>query len=123
MCAGCGYGLYRCSTRTTKRKLYYYRCLGSDAWRHLKHAVCKCPPIRQDYLDTLIWNEVIQLLEEPNLLQAEITRRMEAAKKSDPARQRQYHLQREQTRLEKSVDRLLTAYQESLLSLDELRKG
>jgi site-specific DNA recombinase len=122
VCQSCGYGLYRSSTRTTKRKLYYYRCIGSDAWRHLKHAVCECPPVRQDYLDDLVWNEVIRLLEDPTLLQAEITRRLEAAKQSDPAQQRQQHLMREQARLDKSMERLLTAYQESLLSLDELRK-
>ena len=122
VCERCGYGLYRSSTRTSKRKLCYYRCLGSDAWRHLKHAVCECAPIRQDYLDDVVWNEVIHLLEDPSLLQAEITRRLEAARNADPAQQRHQHLRREQTRLEKSIERLLTAYQESLLSLDELRK-
>ena len=122
VCANCGYGLYRCSTRTTKRKLYYYRCIGSDGWRRLKRDVCECAPVRQDYLDKLVWEEVVSLLEDPSLLQAELTRRLEAAKKADPARQRQQHLQREQSKLEKSVERLLTAYQESLLSLDELRK-
>jgi site-specific DNA recombinase len=33
VCERCGYGLYRSSARTTKQKLYYYRCIGSDAWR------------------------------------------------------------------------------------------
>jgi len=122
VCARCGYGLYRCSTRTTKHKLYYYRCLGSDSYRHLKHAVCECAPVRQDYLDKLVWEEVVNLLEDPSLLQAEITRRVEAAKKSDPTKKRQQHLQREQSRIEQSMERLLTAYQESLMSLDELRK-
>ena len=122
VCERCGYGLYRSSARTTKQKLYYYRCLGSDAWRRLKHAVCECPPLRQDYLDGVVWGEVIRLLEDPALLQAEITRRLEAAKNADPAQQRQQHLTREQARLEKSMERLLTAYQESLLSLDGLRK-
>jgi site-specific DNA recombinase len=122
VCERCGYGLYRTSTRTTKQKLGYYRCLGSDAWRRLKHAVCECPPIRQDYLDDVVWKEVIRLLEEPSLLEAEIRRRVEAAKQADPAQQRQQHLMLEQARLDKSTERLLTAYQESLLSLDELRK-
>lgn len=122
VCERCGYGLYRSSTRTSKQKLHYYRCLGSDAWRHLKHGVCECQPVRQDYLDGVVWDEVIRLLEDPTLLQAEITRRLEAAKKADPEQQRQQHLLREQTRLDKSMERLLTAYQESLLSLDELRK-
>ena len=34
VCRRCGYAYYRCTTRTTKRKLYYYRCLGSDGWRY-----------------------------------------------------------------------------------------
>jgi len=122
VCQRCGYGLYRTSTHSTKQKLSYYRCLGSDAWRQLKHAVCECPPVRQDYLDGVVWDEVIRLLEDPNLLQAEITRRLAAAKQADPTQQRQQHLLREQARLDKSMERLLTAYQESLLSLDELRK-
>jgi len=33
-CAECGYALYRTSTRSTARKISYYRCLGSDAWRY-----------------------------------------------------------------------------------------
>lgn len=122
VCERCGYGLYRSSARTSKQKLYYYRCIGSDAWRQLKHAVCECRPVRQDYLDNVVWGEVIRLLEDPTLLQAEITRRLAAAKQADPAQQRQEHLVREQARLGKSMERLLTAYQESLLSLDELRK-
>jgi len=122
VCERCGYGLYRSSARTSKQKLYYYRCLGSDAWRHLRQAVCECPPVRQDYLDSIVWDEVIRLLEDPTMLQAEITRRLEAAKQADPAQQRQQHLIREQARLDKSMERLLTAYQESLVTLDELRK-
>jgi site-specific DNA recombinase len=34
VCERCGYGLYRTSTQTSARKLSYYRCLGSDAYRH-----------------------------------------------------------------------------------------
>ena len=111
VCAHCGYALYRCSTRTSKRKLYYYRCLGSDRWRHIKHAVCESAPIRQDYLDELVWQEVVRLLENPSLVQAEIDRRLEAVQQADPAQQRLEHLNRERSRIEKSVDRLLTAYQ------------
>jgi site-specific DNA recombinase len=122
VCERCGYGLYRSSTRTSKHKLYYYRCLGSDAWRQWKHGVCECRPVRQDYLDAVVWDEVIRLLEDPTLLQAELTRRLEAAKEADPAQQRQQHLMREQARVDRSMERLLTAYQENLLTLDELRK-
>src|SRR5260370_34600032 len=30
VCEQCGYGLYRTSTHTSKQKLNYYRCIGSD---------------------------------------------------------------------------------------------
>src|SRR5437764_11344047 len=40
-CRKCGYALSRTSARTSARKINYYRCLGSDAWRHLGGAVCE----------------------------------------------------------------------------------
>jgi DNA invertase Pin-like site-specific DNA recombinase len=33
-CATCGYGYYRTSTRTARKTIYYYRCLGSDDYRY-----------------------------------------------------------------------------------------
>jgi site-specific DNA recombinase len=122
VCQHCGYALYRTSTRTSKRKLYYYRCLGSDAYRHLRGAVCQNRPIRQDAFDELIWQQILRLLNDPTLIQAEIERRMEAAKKADPLRQRETHLYREQLRLQKNIDRLVTAYQEELVTLEQLRR-
>ena len=56
------------------------------------------------------------------MIQSELDRRLAAAKTADPAKQRQKVLQRELARARKSMDRLLTAYQEDLLSLDELRR-
>src|ERR1700688_3569483 len=55
VCEKCGYALYRSSAQTTKQKLYYYRCLGSDAYRYRNGAVCDNRPIRQDYLDSFVW--------------------------------------------------------------------
>jgi len=121
VCERCGYALYRTSTRTSARKLYYYRCLGSDAYRHLRGAVCDNPPVRQDHLDAVVWKELVRLLEDPRVIQEELNRRLEAARKADPLKQRQASLHREQARLEKSMDRLLNAYQEGLVSLGQLR--
>ena len=104
-----------------RAKLYYYRCLGSDAYRHLRGAVCDNPPVRQDHLDAVVWKEVLRLLEDPGVIQEELNRRLEAAKKADPLKQREESLHREQTRLEKNMDRLLNAYQEGLVSLEQLR--
>jgi site-specific DNA recombinase len=121
-CSKCGYALSRTSTRSSARNIHYYRCLGSDAWRHLGGPVCDNRPVRQDLLDHVVWNEVVRLLEDPDLIQRELDRRLAAARTSDPTRQREKSLQRELRRTRNAIDRLLTAYQEELLSLDELRR-
>jgi site-specific DNA recombinase len=122
VCEQCGYGLYRTSTHTSKQKLNYYRCIGSDGYRRLNGPVCTNRPVKQDYLDQFVWSEIIRLLEDPGLIQTEIDRRREAAKKADPLRKREEELRREQARAEKSSERLVTAYQEGLLTLSQLRQ-
>ena len=122
VCQQCGYALYRCSTRTSKRKLYYYRCLGADAYRRLKGALCRNRPVRSDYLDKFVWDQIVCLLEDGTLIQAEIDRRKETARNTDPRRQRNEALRNEQARLGKNVERLVTAYQEGLLNLEQLRQ-
>src|ERR1022692_2543789 len=122
VCEQCGYGLYRTSTHTSKQKLNYYRCIGSDGYRRLNGPVCTNRPIRQDYLDRFVWDEIIRLLEDPGLIQTEIDRRREAAQKADPFCRREEELRREKARVEKSGERLVTAYQEGLLTLPQLRQ-
>jgi len=122
VCEQCGYGLYRTSAHTSKQKLNYYRCIGSDGYRRLNGPVCTNRPIRQDYLDGFVWSEIVRLLEDPELIQTEIDRRREAAQKADPLRRREEELLREKARVEKSSERLVTAYQEGLLTLPQLRQ-
>ena len=85
---------YRSSTRTTARKIYYYRCPGSDAWRHLGGPVCDSKPIRQDLLDEVVWREILKLLESPYLIQEELERRLAAARTASPVKRREENLQR-----------------------------
>jgi site-specific DNA recombinase len=122
VCEQCGYALYRTSTQTSKQKLNYYRCIGSDGYRRLNGPVCTSRPVRQDYLDQFVWSEMIRLLDDPGLIQTEIDRRRESARNADPLRKREEDLRREQTRVEKSGERLLTAYQEGLVTLAQLRQ-
>lgn len=121
-CSKCGYALSRTSTRTSARMIHYYRCLGSDAWRHLGGPVCDNQPVRQDLLDQVVWTEIIRLLEDPSLIQGELDRRLKVARTSDPTQRREKTLQRDVARIGKSMERLLTAYQEDLITLDELRR-
>ena len=122
VCNQCGYAYYRTSTRTSKRKLYYYRCLGSDDYRYKNGRVCNSRPIRQDYLDAVVWEQVIKLLEDPEIVRSEIRRRIKEIHNASPIRKRKEILEKEIIRLNKSIEKLLDAYQEDLLQLDELRR-
>ena len=121
-CQKCGYALSRASGRSSARRIHYYRCIGSDGWRHLGGPRCDTRPVRQDLLDEVVWTEVIRLLEEPALIQQELDRRLAAAQAADPTKKRTQAVERDLARVGKSMERLLTAYQEDLLSLEQLRE-
>lgn len=121
-CQSCGYSYYRTSTRTSKRRLYYYRCLGSDDYRYEQGRVCNNQPVRQDYLDEVVWSHVTELLTDPKLIHAELERRLEELRSSSPIAAQRAQLERELRRTERAIHRLVEAYQEELITLDELRR-
>jgi site-specific DNA recombinase len=122
-CQKCGYAFARTSTRTSARKIHYYKCIGSDGWRKLGGPVCNNGRlVRQDLLDQIVWDEVIRLLEDPTLIQQELDRRLEAARSSNPTKKREQTLQRELAHVGKGIERLLSAYQEALMSIEQLRE-
>ncbi len=122
VCSECGYALYRSSTRTSKRKFYYYRCTGSDNYRHPNGRVCSNRPVRQDYLDDVIWKQILELLQDPSLIRQEIGRRIEQIQNSNPTKQRRGALSRELARVCTGMGKLLDAYQEDLIQLEQLRQ-
>ena len=69
-----------------------------------------------------MWREILKLLESPHLIQEELERRLVAAHNASPVKRREENLQRELARVRKSMERLMTAYQEELMSLDDLRR-
>jgi site-specific DNA recombinase len=121
VCHRCGYAYYRTSTRTSKRKIYYYRCLGSDGWRYPGGAVCESRPIRQDYLDAVVWEHVVRLLEDPALIRSEIDRRLRDISNSSPTVRRKEAVEKARLRVRNSIDKMLDAYQEGLIRIEELR--
>jgi site-specific DNA recombinase len=121
VCRECGYSCYRTCTRTSNKRISYYRCIGQDGWRHVGGKVCTSRPVRADELDQLVWGEVRRLLEDPALVKAEIDRRLQVLRAEHPAAHRREALERDLTRADGAIERLIEAYQEQLLSLDELR--
>ena len=120
-CSACGYGYYRTSARTTSRKIYYYRCLGSDDYRYEGGRVCGNKPVRADYLDTVVWDHITGLLADPALIRAEISKRLDAARTADPATRQREHLELALAKAGTGITAMIQAYSEQLITIDELR--
>jgi site-specific DNA recombinase len=122
VCNECGYSLYRTHTTTSSgKKIYYYRCFGSDAYRFEGVRKCGCKPVRQDYLDKVVWDQVVALLEDPGLIQREIEKRIEQTKKASPVVLQKGAIEKQRSQLTQSMDKLLDAYQEGLIPISQLR--
>ena len=122
VCRHCGYAYYRCSTRSKNGILReYYRCSGTDGHRRPEGRVCENRPVRLSEVDELVWSRVLGLLEDRALIQAEIDRRLETMRAAHPATTRREALERDLTRAQTALRRLLDGYQEQLITLEELR--
>jgi site-specific DNA recombinase len=121
ICQLCGYALYRCSSRSARHQLRYYRCTGADAYRFPQGRRCANRPVRQDVVEALVWQEVIQLLANPMLIRAEIDRRLTELHADHVGDVQRDLATKELARVRAAITRLIEAYQEQLISLDELR--
>ena len=120
-CSACGYGCYRTSARTARRKIYYYRCPGSDDYRYEGGRVCGNQPARADYLDIVVWDHITALLADPALIRAEISKRLDAARTAGPATRQRNRLELELAKAATSITAMIEAFSEQLLTIDELR--
>ena len=121
-CASCGYGYYRTSTTTSSgKKIYYYRCLGSDDYRHQGGRVCGNKPVRANYVNAVIWDHVTGLLADPALIRTEIDRRLERARTSNPVTKKRGQLEQALAKTSASIAAMVTAFSEQLITIDELR--
>jgi site-specific DNA recombinase len=120
-CASCGYGYYRTSTRTTNKKIFYYRCLGSDDYRYEGGRVCQNKPVRADYLDRVVWDHIVCLLADPALIRTEIGKRPGQARTSDPVTRQRRQIEQALAKAGTSITAMIEAYSEQLITIDELR--
>ncbi|WP_406724452.1 recombinase family protein [Streptomyces sp. GD-15H] len=121
-CASCGYGYYRSHTTTTaKNKIYYYRCLGLDDYRYEGGRVCASKPVRADYLDAVVWDHITGLLADPALIRAEIDQRLTQVRAGDLATRQHARLENALAKATTAITRMIEAFQEQLITIDELR--
>ena len=120
-CAACGYGYYRTSTRTTNKKIYCYRCPGSDDYRYEGGRVCGNKPVRAGYPDRVVWDHIVCLLADPALIRAETGKRLEQARTSDPVTRQRRQLELALAKAGTSITAMTGAFSEQLITIDELR--
>ena len=122
VCRECGHSYYRSSTRSKAGIIHhYYRCSGADSFRRPEGRVCAARPVRIEEIDELVWTQVLALLENPELIKAEIERRLQTLRAEHPASHRRDGLERNLARAQNALRRLIDGYQEQLITLEELR--
>ena len=121
VCKRCGYGCYGkpVSRASAKGKIpyAYYRCTGSDAYRFGGQRLCWNQQIRTDILDAAVWEDVRQLLSEPERVRTEYERRLHGPA-AGPDREVK-HLNKMIANLKKMISRLIDAYGDGLLDKSE----
>jgi site-specific DNA recombinase len=95
--------------------------LGSRQLPPAPRGLCRSRPVRIEEIDGLVWTQVLALRENPALIQAEIERRLQTLRAEHPASHRRDRLERDLTRAQSALRRLIDGYQEQLITLAELR--
>ena len=68
-----------------------------------------------------MWDHITALLADPALIRAEISKRLEQARTSDPVTRQRNRLELEAAKTTTSIDAMIEAFSEQLLTIDELR--
>lgn len=119
VCGKCGSSYYKRSYNSGKGRGARYYCK-SQVRKQDKY--CGNISISQSQLDELIWKEVVDLLCNPQLLEYELSRRIDNCPQKKEISEQMKIIDKEIEVLNKKCNRLLDAYQEELLSMKELKE-
>jgi site-specific DNA recombinase len=120
-CQQCGYALYGKPASNSKYKRLYYRCAGQDGHRWKDGRVCAAHPIRVEAIDDLVWEQTRKLLEHPDLVLKEYTRRTQKKQRQQSdAKELLAKKRRESKQQELEKERLLDLYQTGHVGLVEI---
>src|SRR6266545_5104086 len=72
-------------------------------------------------VDNIVWQQIVQLLEDPMLIQREVEKRVEETRKASPVVKQKEAILKQRNKLSQSMDKLLDAYQEGLITIAQLR--
>ena len=123
-CGACGLGMRGSRrVRSSKQTEYlYYDCKGHSPLTCGRVERCPSRSVRAERLDTIVWQELCQLLQHPAMIPRLHQTWAEAKEHNlSTLAAQQHQLRQRQQRLERQSQRLLDAYQAEVISLEELQ--
>jgi site-specific DNA recombinase len=121
-CACCGYSFYGKPARGGRangkhRRYTYYRCIGTDAYRFGGNRICDNKQLRTSVLDEAVWEDVSDLLRDPERMRKEYQRRL-----NDDNNEASLALRQNEAvinKVKRAIARLIDAYEDDLLTKEE----
>ena len=125
-CGECGLSLtcgqQRSTCKQTSYEYLYYYCAGYNPLTRRKVKPCPLRRVRAERLDTVVWQALTYLLQHPDVIPRLHQSWVEAQdQQASSLSAQQEGLRKRQQRLERQSQRLVDAYQNDILSLEELR--
>ena len=123
VCSHCGYAFYGVRRKSTRKKngvpveYIYYRCIGSDKARFAGEKICSSKQIPGDLLEAAVWDEVTNLLQNPEIVLSEHQRRLDEI--SNLTDDKKDLLKQQASKLKKGMSRLIDAYTEGHIEKQE----
>jgi site-specific DNA recombinase len=120
-CACCGYTFYGKPSRGGRangktRRYTYYRCIGMDAYRFGGNRICDNKQVRTSVLEEAVWEDVSDLLRDPERIQKEYQRRLTNDDESGLAlKQNEITI----NKVKRAIARLIDAYKDDLITKKE----
>ena len=124
VCSCCGYAFYGKALSPSARKhrpreYAYYRCVGSDAYRFGGQRMCHNKQLRTDRLEQAVWQQIRQLLEDPQRLAQEYRRRLDSLQ-ATPGEAEAGVVEKQIAKLNQGITRLIDGYAEGYLDKAEI---
>jgi site-specific DNA recombinase len=121
-CDCCGYSFYGKPSRGGRangktRRYTYYRCIGMDAYRFGGNRICNNKQVRTSVLEEAVWEDVSDLLRDPERIKREYQRRLTDDNNEScmAAKQNEATIKK----VKRAIARLIDAYEDDLITKEE----